>query len=472
MIGRSIYAHWLDPDYLGWRVLPSDQVLDRTRQFQGFLKMHAIAGDCMHISDVQLIESRALLLSFADSGFRGFLDRHPEFLCLIGQPDFSLGGRSQRLATISSGLARIYRVRESYIPNTFHSKSLIPSIAELFMNANQDGDAERLFGHRGRFTEFLSRYADVDRDLVEGLYFALRHFVKNHAAPVPQSTCGTEPSYFEELEKSLSNISEDDVDLRNTLINTMSMALSPDEKRRRSLILAKLPHTGKIGHPDRTKYILIAQAWNLAVGSRMAADCDSAYCFRGVAPIPIHSGLTPGRTTFTVRMGAEVELFDSIPHYDWHPALLQWQTISRIREECGKEIGDYQSSLACYNNPTGQSGYTRIEASFTELAKVASRVIAEDHCRLGQAPQWLSQTCSIAGSLDGASNSLAFLPLLLKAKLLAKTIKGSAGAYETFRSAFLARDRRLLRAALERFGQQYNLHRISAAPGAGRYESL
>jgi len=286
--------------------------------------------------------------------------------------------------------------------------------------------------------------------------------VKNPSAPIPPLTGGVQTSYFEELEKSLSNLSNDDVDLRETLIDTMALATSPDEKRRRSLILAKLSHTEKTGHPDRTRYILIAQAWNLAVGSNMAADCDSAYCFRGVAPIPIHSGLTAGRTTFTVRMGAEVELFDSIPHYDWHPALLQWQTVSRIRKECSKEIRDYQGSLAGYNSPTGQSGAQSIAANFTALAKVASRVIAEDQCRFGPAPQWLSQTCSFASSIDGASNSVAFLPPLLKVKLLAKSIKGVSGAYEAVRSAFLARDKRLLRAALERFGQQYNLHRVSS----------
>jgi len=79
MIERHIYAHWLDPDYLGKHVLPNDQLHERRRQFDAFLKMHAIAGDCMHISDVQLIESRVLLLSFADSGFRLFIDKHRNF---------------------------------------------------------------------------------------------------------------------------------------------------------------------------------------------------------------------------------------------------------------------------------------------------------------------------------------------------------------------------------------------------------
>jgi hypothetical protein len=153
-------------------------------------------------------------------------------------------------------------------------------------------------------------------------------------------------------------------------------------------------------------------------------------------------------------MGAEIELFDSIPHYDWHPALLQWQAISRIREECGKEIAEYQGSIIGNNGPTTPVSVPSAEASFTALAKVASRIIAEDQSRLGPPPQWLNQTCSFAASIDGLPNSVAFLPLLLKLKAVAKTIKRGTGAYETFRKAFLARDRWLLRTALERFGHR------------------
>jgi hypothetical protein len=77
-------------------------------------------------------------------------------------------------------------------------------------------------------------------------------------------------------------------------------------------------------------------------------------------------------------MATEVELFDSTPHYDWHRALLQCQTISRISEEGGKEIRDYQASLAGYDSLIGQSEVPSVEASLKAIAKVASRVIAQD----------------------------------------------------------------------------------------------
>src|ERR1700759_681614 len=123
MIACRLYAHWLDPDYCGKHVVPSAPIVEQQTRFNALLKMHALAGDCIHVSDVQLIESRVLLLNFHDPGFRRFLKKHPDFLRLIAQPTDDLGAKSERLARICSGLARISRFGDTYIPNTFESAS-------------------------------------------------------------------------------------------------------------------------------------------------------------------------------------------------------------------------------------------------------------------------------------------------------------------------------------------------------------
>ena len=104
---RKIYAHWLDPDYLGKLVFSPDLRISQRHQFEGFLKMHALIGDCICISDVQLIESSLLLLLFADQGFRTFIAAHRDFLTLHATPTDRFGATWPRLKSVCSGMARI-----------------------------------------------------------------------------------------------------------------------------------------------------------------------------------------------------------------------------------------------------------------------------------------------------------------------------------------------------------------------------
>src|SRR4051812_22176270 len=110
MVPRTIYAHWLDPDYLGRIIVPEYCHPTRILQFQTMLKMHAMLGDCVLLSDIQLVESRSLLLCFADPHFRNFIaDRFNEsFLQLRPRPNH-LAGRWIN-SPIFGGLAAIAKL--------------------------------------------------------------------------------------------------------------------------------------------------------------------------------------------------------------------------------------------------------------------------------------------------------------------------------------------------------------------------
>jgi len=459
MSERRIYAHWLDPDYLGRYVLPEDRISTRTSEFEGFLKLHALAGDCIHISDVQPIESRVLLHCFADPEFRFFINQHPDFLHLIAQPTDRFAAKSDRLARICKGLARIVEFGDSYIPNTFDSASLVPTVANHFVGIATEGDAEALFHQRGALTQFVANYKGADLVLVEGLYYALKHFILNPQAPVPTFTPTEAVSYHHELENALENIPVADAGHRQQIAETLDLAKSEQEKFRRSLILAKLQHTNVVGHPDRLKYLLCVQAWNVAVGQAMHADCHSAYPFRGILPIPVHCGLSRGRATFNVRISQEDETLSTLPFYEWQPSEIPWRVVSRIRHEYQNEIAQYQGSLASLEAPLGKTSSGAIEANFASLAKVAAKVIAESDCHWPKIPNVVSQTCTVACFTGGVIASVVFRHPL---PAIAGGAPGPAlAAYSIVREAVVSRDAKLISEALQQFGLQYNLHRVS-----------
>jgi hypothetical protein len=169
MKNRSYYAHWLDPDYTGRFALPRYQLPERVAEFETLLKMHAILGDSICINDIQLIESTALLLVFANDGFsRGFLPRHPDFLKLVARPSDRFSALSPRRARICSGFGRILSFGDSYIPATFESAETVPHIGRMFAAARNDGQAENLFDIQGDFTRFVRDYQGGDSNLLVG----------------------------------------------------------------------------------------------------------------------------------------------------------------------------------------------------------------------------------------------------------------------------------------------------------------
>lgn len=419
--------------------------------------MHAILGDSICISDVQLIESSLLLLLFAEDSFRSdFLFKHPDFLRLVARPSDGVHTMSDRLARVYSGLARILASGNAYIPNTFASAEIVPHVAKMFRDIRNESDAERLFSHRGRFTLFIAAYQGADRKLLDGLYHALEHFLLNVHAPVPSADLGYSRSYFEELERIYESTSPGQRDVRRVLTDVMDLATTEAERFRRTLVLAKLPHAAAIGHPDRVKYLTMIQAWNVAVGRTIGADIESAYCFREAFPVPIHSGYTADCTTLVVREAAEDELFmTTLLRYKWHPSSLDWRTVSKIRHELNAQIGPFQNSLKNVS-PSGHApGVVQAKNSLEALNKAAVKIIAEDQCKLSATPPWLGPLCVTAVvGVNVVSAILGVTPVSLALQIP----PGVIAAYATFRDLLLAADRNEIGKALQAYGLQYNLY--------------
>jgi len=439
---------------MGKYALPRNLFEQRFVEFETILKMHALLGDSICISDVQLIGSSVLLLLFADDSFRSdFLSKHPDFLRLIARRSDSISTASDRLARVYSGLGRILSFGNSYIPNTFSSAETVPHVAKMFSDVRSESDAERLFSHHGSFTQFVRHYPGADRNLVVGLYRALEHFLLNELAPVPEAMFRNTSSYFEELEKIYAITSPANREVRQALTDVMALATTEAERFKRTLVLAKLPQAGKIGHPDRVKYLTMIQAWNVAVGRSIGADYESAYCFREAFPIPVHSGFT---SDLIVRAAAEDETIMTLPRYDWHPSSLNWKTVAKIREELKTPIDSFQDSLRNVASTRQEPKTVQANSSLEKLNKAAVKIIAEDQSRFPATPPLLAPLCA---TVVFGVNIVSAIFGIAPPSLALQIAPGAIAAYATLRSAVLAADRNEIGNALQAYGLQYNLYR-------------
>lgn len=454
MRSRTIYAHWLDPVYLGARLLGGSVAEQRRLEFEGILKMHAVLGDSMSLSDVQLIESALVLRLFSDPEFRAFTAAHPDFIRLVAKPSPLVETGSERTSSVSSGLARIKDLGEAYFSDTFYSRNTMLHVVDLFRGIRNEKDLENIFSPRGRFSQFVNEYAQEDKPLLSGLFHCLAHFFFNQNVPVTTPRARQKStSYHQELEKVYEALDAGQVDLKETLGGTLKLANTTKEKYKRTLVTHKLPNATEIGHPDRTKYLLIIQAWNVAVSRTIGADTDSAYCFRQAFPIPVYAGTTTQCTTLVTRVASEDEPSLTFAQFGWHPSTLRWATLSKIRKECSKEIAEFQDAIHGVGSEGDQD---TISAKLELLGQSTGRIISQEGYGMPSPPTWLVSACGAAGY--GVSVGAALLGYHTVA-VAAGSPTGLFHTYSLLASALRRQNAREIGEAIQTYAFQYNMHR-------------
>ena len=308
----------------------------RRLEFEGILKMHAVLGDSMSLSDVQLIESALVLRLFSDPEFRAFTAAHPDFIRLVAKPSPLVETGSERTSSVSSGLARIKDLGEAYFSDTFYSRNTMLHVVDLFRGIRNEKDLENIFSPRGRFSQFVNEYAQEDKPLLSGLFHCLAHFFFNQNVPVTTPRARQKStSYHQELEKVYEALDAGQVDLKETLGGTLKLANTTKEKYKQTLVTHKLPNatefvilTGQVS--------FIIQAWNVAVSLTIGADTDSAYCFRQAFPIPVYAGTTTQCTTLVTRVASEDEPSLTFAQFGWHPSTLRWRHYPKLERNAQK----------------------------------------------------------------------------------------------------------------------------------------
>lgn len=388
----TIYAHWLDGEYCHPRSAAPSVLRKRRRNIEGILKLRALFGDRISLSDVQLTDSRIVLELFQDPQFQTFVYREPTFLRLVAAPHEAFGHPSiPTLPCILSGLGR--SLNSGWQSSAFSTSWIPRELAKRFKKVKDTDEAVALLEPTGALTQLQTTIIDKDdRELCGGLLNALRHFlqegiVETYAPKEPAKT------YYAVLEESLSRLEtaipgSGDRRQASLPVKSVLQFLKPLSNHwGRTAAIQQLDLSQL---PDRRHYSYIVQAWNLGVASTVKPTDQSALALPNAFPLPLLFGNLVGWTApFSVGID-DTELFERIgkERIGWHPAEVSWATIMEVRKKCDHQIAEYQTA----SDPAGKTKALR------SLVQTLARQIIQSTRR--EAPAWVDMALDQTGVLS------------------------------------------------------------------------
>lgn len=316
---EALYAHWLDGEFLHPRCGTQDQLDKRRSELEDLLKLHALFGNSLHLSDMQLIDSRLVLELFANPGFFRFISRCPDFFRLVASPQIAADEFKTQgaLAVVGAGLARARR--PGWISSLFKSPRITKDVADKFASVKSKGEAQAFF----RKQHTIMAVSNTDRLYLRGMFCALKHFTVGVGSDQVESSEEKSRSFLDIL-NTLEGV--DYPAVARSIKSTIKFAMG---SHARSTILKQW--RGTVTGPQRRLYLNIVQAWNLNVSRSVHADYDSAYIFRGTFPLPMYFGELDQIVAPVGQVGDD-ELFRNVEKLQWHPRDIEWAQIAQVRK--------------------------------------------------------------------------------------------------------------------------------------------
>ena len=326
-----IYSHWLDGCYV--RALTNGLApVERS------LKLHALLGDTLVLSDVQLIDSPIVSRLFADNQFRAFLAGNPNFLELVSDTDQAA---VDTFALVTQGLRRTEP--PGWIPSGTIDRSMIRELAELVLTSG--GDLAAILGSKGG-RELRGRWPQHENRM-RGIVNCLSYFVEHDEAVRQTRTDklsresyygvllemvdrGLRPKHREAVEQTIEWIHE----------NIKDPALQPY----RSEVLSRLPYTDKSDLAEMVRNT-VTQAWNCAVETTLAPEGGSASRLPFAPPLAayrnsVYNGLLPIQNSKT-RSGVSM-IHRHLEQLPWDPHNIDWDELARIAVKIRTSQDTYQ----------------------------------------------------------------------------------------------------------------------------------
>ncbi|MFD8423096.1 hypothetical protein [Streptomyces sp. NPDC059466] len=331
----EIYAHWLDGDHLrlsGWD--PEDQ------SPAVMLKIHALLGHSIVLSDIQLVDSPVVQTLFESDDFRSFARTCPAFLrCTTAAPS-----GSDPFTLVTTGLHRV--LEPGWRSASFDTAEPMIRLSEAILERG-DANPGPLFA---RGTALGTRYEEggAIRQRLQAVAWTLHHFSREAGVPLGTSAVARPSSYRDVLEEvaELPGLPSHDYAPVERTLAYLADHLGDSERHRRALLITHLEATNP---PHRTAIRNTAtQAWNGAVQRTLGTDGAS------LRPLPEAAdvGLYLGRPTDA--------LFEPVHPVPASPAgrgltssdlaavgTLSWQDIAKIYQDDAvtRRRTDFQNAL-------------------------------------------------------------------------------------------------------------------------------
>ncbi len=270
--GRDLlYAHWLDGEWIKVAKAITVEGYGKTLESiaEAALKLLALLGSRVAISDVQLTDSPVVLNLFSDPDFLSYLAIDQSFLTLVASP---------RQGISDGKLARATRGLERAMANTWSSSlpgmhaNVIRTFADTLLNADMPETGKWLRAKSEGPRAFIEKQQkSEDRRFLVGMLNGICHFSKKSGGP-SESPFAHPRSYIDLLEECLQNES-----LKNIRASSSAAALD-DLKKIRSTIATLVPEESERykrssllrafeeKQPDRSKWLPHwHQVWNTVI---------------------------------------------------------------------------------------------------------------------------------------------------------------------------------------------------------------
>lgn len=323
----SLYPQWLDGEVLLLKRLRTGiSQSDVDALAERCLKTLALLRVGLRISDVQLIDSSALLRALADPQFRAFLNINPWFLEMQVRPQSS---RASDMELTMSGYDKADEV--GWKSSTFSTPYITKRVGGILRACDviQPGS---LLSTGGDLFHLKQQYPEHS-ELIDGMVFGAYHFSQPNRVN-RASTVGSKPTLVSKLEEAIEVQGISDRN-REALTETLDFInkLDRNDRTRRSLLLENLGEREK--HSDRQQMIwdTIVFAWNRAVQDTVGAAGSS---LTHLSERACSVGTVLDQTTAVLYPGSKPptgSIDDPITFALGDPQKLSWEQIARVVRE-------------------------------------------------------------------------------------------------------------------------------------------
>ncbi|WP_126900578.1 hypothetical protein [Streptomyces sp. WAC 01325] len=335
-----LYAHWLDGEYVRLKTLDSE--VSPVGEAERLLKFHALFGNTVTLSDVQLIDSHVVLNLFSEEGFVRYLKDHKDFLEIAARPD----GDETRFTVATAGLRRFVG-SPGRTSSRFGQPDVIQAIAEIVLS-RQASDPYEILNHRGPSGKILDRFSEF-RDDILAMLEAVHHFcTQGHwSTPSPVHNPLTHYDVLIKVANS-SGLSPTHEAQVQTAIQFIDKHAERGTREYRSSVLRLLD---QVEWPQEHKTIAhtVVSAWNCAVEQTASPDGGSVGPLSASAPLAAYLS-DPIDAVFDMSHENEVSMFERfkeqmVSFLPGDPLVLSWGRIHTIVNETEETRRAYQAAI-------------------------------------------------------------------------------------------------------------------------------
>lgn len=328
-----LYAHWLDGEWskIAYPVAVTGRyslqcIAERT------LKLHALFGTRIAISDIQLTDSPAIALLFANPDFRKYLSHDSGFLTLVSH---TREAAHSRFALATSGLHRASEGKHWATSFPGISNEVIRSFAESVLSLDSTSVAYKL-SHPNCAPRQIIKKTPIQehQEILEGILEGIRHFTRKNGGPSERAR-EIPRSYMEFLEETLGapGLPIHDYDEINKIRSSVIELVGEEHLKARSSLIRVM----ETKEPDRKLWNpKWHRIWNTVVHTWNSNVARTVGARESIAPlpdavIPFRGAITDVTSPFTSNDGeVSSTRLGLLPGLSFDPDSLTWANILEI----------------------------------------------------------------------------------------------------------------------------------------------